>query len=151
MNESIDLELTPRQREVLLVEYQAAQASAQHHDQLLWTVTGIAWATNLALMGFIAQSSAGGWSDAVYLGLCLLGAVLIVFAWSSQSQFRALKNQGYDRCRAIERRLGMDHHLSTKYDPGSQTHAFGLISAFFVVLWLLIALSEMVQRGRIAG
>ena len=31
----------------LLVEYQAAQDSAQHHDSLVWTTTGIIWGAGL--------------------------------------------------------------------------------------------------------
>lgn len=33
--------LTPDEREAALVEYQAAQESAQHHDNLVWSVTSL--------------------------------------------------------------------------------------------------------------
>ncbi len=45
-----------RRHQILLVEYQTAQDSAEHHDALLWNVTAIIWGANLVLIGFVLQS-----------------------------------------------------------------------------------------------
>jgi hypothetical protein len=151
MTESSDPELTPERRAVLLVEYQATQASAQHHDQLVWTVTSIVWAGNLVLMGSIAGNHTGCWGLGVNLGLCLLGVLLIVFVWCSQRQFRSLKQQKYEHCRAIERQLGMNHHTAVNHPRGSQTRFYGWISAAFLALWLLLAIATIVECIRCTG
>lgn len=151
MSEPHDREPTAEQRQVLLAEYQAAQASAQHHDQLVWTVTSIVWAGNLVLLGVITRSQGGYWTLLINLGLCLLAGMLVVFVWSSQNQFRDLKQQKYARCKAIEQRLGMEHHSAVKYDPGFQTRFYGWISGTFLVLWLLMAIATMAQCRQFVG
>ena len=90
MNASNDPGITSEEREVLLVEYQAAQSSAQHHDQLVWTVTSIVWGSNLVLLGVIPAIPDGVYAYLIKLGFCVLGPSLIVFVWSSQFQFRSL-------------------------------------------------------------
>ena len=42
-----------KDKEVLLVEYQAAQESAQHHDNLVWTVTALIWGGMLVLLEMV--------------------------------------------------------------------------------------------------
>ncbi len=39
-----------KSRELLLREYEAAQASAQHHDNLTWVVTSLAWTASVFLL-----------------------------------------------------------------------------------------------------
>jgi uncharacterized membrane protein len=132
----------PNRRKVLLTEYQAAQSSAQHHDQLLWIVTSIVWGGSLALMGIILNRPMPGLLGVISsFFLCVLGSILIVFVWSAQRQFRHLKNQKYERCKEIERELGMLHHLATK--AGSQTEWYNVIMTLFLVAWLLVAMSVL--------
>lgn len=97
-------------KDVLLAEYQAAQSSAQHHDQLVWTVTSIVWGGSLVLMGIILKSNMTGWSGVASLSLCVLGFFLALFVGLAQWQFRSLKKNKYERCKEIEIALGMMHH-----------------------------------------
>jgi len=46
-----------KDKEVLLVEYQAAQESAQHHDNLIWTVTALIWGGMFVLFWFYSWES----------------------------------------------------------------------------------------------
>ena len=137
---------SPEEQQVLLVEYQAAQASAQHHDQLVWTVTGIVWGASMVLMGIILRSPDIGSARMLSIGLCGVGFILIVFVWSLQRQMRGLKVHKYDRCKQIEKLLGMTQHSAVAYDAGSQTRIYALISALFLVAWFLVAVS-VAARG----
>lgn len=128
-------------REVQLAEYNAAQSSAQHHDQLVWTVTSIVWAGSLALMGIILKIPMTGFFRVVPVFLCVLGAILSLFVWSTQREFHELKNQKYDRCKEIEKDLHMKHHLSTKWKEGSQKERYTVIMVLFLVAWFLVAMS----------
>jgi hypothetical protein len=92
----------PLDKEVLLAEYQAAQASAQHHDNLVWTLTGIIWGGMLVLFGFVL-----GNLDSVNLRLILtllsiLGITLTVAVWLFTLQLNSIKRQKYQRCKTIE-------------------------------------------------
>jgi len=138
--EKIGIEDQSRQA-VLLVEYQASQASAQHHDQLVWTATSIIWASNLVLLGFILKSPVTLMGMIVSLTLCLLGIILITFVWIAQAQWRFVRKQKYDRCKIIEEELGMKQHRETVWPVGSQTRIYRIIMILFVVAWTLVAVS----------
>jgi hypothetical protein len=127
-----------RRQEVLLAEYQAAQSSAEHHDRLVWTATSIIWGGSLVLMGFILKNPLKGWWGFVQFLLCFIGILLTDFACFAQLDFRDKKNQKYDRCKEIEKILGMEQHLKTK--TGFQTDIYGLIMNLFLLAWGLIAM-----------
>ena len=128
-----------RRQEILLVEYKAAQSSAEHHDRLVWTVSSIMWAGSLALMGIILKSySTGLWNGISKIFLCFLGFRLTRFVMDCQGGFRHLKNQKYRRCIEIEEDLGMSHHRASKWEKGSQTRAFNSIMNLFLIGWVLV-------------
>jgi hypothetical protein len=132
----------PWRQKVLLVEYQAAQSSAQHHDQLLWTVTSIMWGSSLVLMGFILKSPMTTLLGVIVsITLCVLGIILTIFVRSAQRQFRCLRNTKYARCKVIEEELGMEQHLKIKWPAGSQTWKYSIIMVLFLVTWVLVAMS----------
>jgi hypothetical protein len=133
----------PCRQKVLLVEYQASQSSAQHHDQLVWTVTSIMWGSSLVLMGFILKSPITLLGVVVSITLCVLGLILTIFVWSAQRQFRYLRNTKYARCKVIEEELGMEQHLKIKWPAGSQTSIYSIIMVLFLLAWFLIAMSTV--------
>ena len=152
MSAPTNRDLSQERREVLLAEYQAAQASAQHHDQLLWTVTSIVWATNLVLLGVIPALQESVWAFLIRTGFCVVGPLLIIFAWSSQSQFRKLKVLAYQRCKVIEEEMGMRHHTAVRHESRSQTVIYGLISAAFLIIWVFVAMATWARgEGSVAN
>ncbi len=95
------------------VEYQQAQDSAQHHDNLVWTTTSIIWAGNLVLLGLIlglivkdnnvdTTSQVFSSLRPLFIILGALGILLSLFVWSMQLQFGKIRNFKYKRCKEIE-------------------------------------------------
>ena len=130
---------------VLLAEYHAAQSSAQHHDQLVWTVSSIVWGGSLALMGFILKDltlknpTTDLFVVVSKIFICFLGLILTVFVWFTQRKFRALKKQRYARCKEIEGILKMKLHRATEWNEGSQTDAYSVIMVLFIEAWTFLA------------
>lgn len=110
-------ELTKEQREAYLIEYQMSQQSAEHHDTLLWTSTGIIWAANFVLFGLISDNI---FKEASLQHKCLLtlissvaiiiNAAMLALAYS----FRRIRLLKYKRCQRIEKRFGLWQHRWTK-------------------------------------
>ena len=128
----------PLDKEVLLAEYQAAQASAQHHDNLVWTLTGIIWGGMLVLFGFVL-----GNLDSVNLRLILtllsiLGITMTVAVWLFTLQLNSIKRQKYQRCKTIETSLGMLQHRELKYSSKLQRIIYSIITILFVIAWLSV-------------
>lgn len=146
-------------RVALLVEYEAAQASAQHHDALVWTVSNALWAVSLVLFGFLVNvldKSAlwdirlpfsllvGGemmhWEFRSFAALMTLvgivGGALPVFALFFARQLSAVKNHKYSRCKIIEEHFGFKQHRTLLYKRGVQQLGYFVITIFMVLLWL---------------
>jgi len=128
----------PLDKEVLLAEYQAAQASAQHHDNLVWTLTSIIWGGMLVLFGFVL-----GNLDSVNLRLILtllsiLGITMTVAVWLFTLQLNSIKRQKYQRCKTIETSLGMLQHRELKYSSKLQRIIYSIITILFVIAWLSV-------------
>jgi len=123
--------------EDLRIEYQAAQNSAQHHDSLVWSVTSIMWGGSLVLMGFTLQAVGKAWLRGPVTALGLLGMVLITAVWFMAFQLNAIKRQKYRRCKAIEKHLHLEQHL-TVTSSGMGRWLYGLIMVFFLAAWLCI-------------
>ena len=69
----------------LLQEYSAAQASAQHHDTLVWTVTNVLWALSILLFGFSISVLDKPFAKidgirVLLTFLCVVGIALLSFA-----------------------------------------------------------------------
>ena len=116
-----------------LIEYQAAQASAQFYDALAWTASGITWGLSVLLLGFAMNNIA---RPVPVTASGVSGLLLLIFQWQLQLGFRSIKNQKYKRCIEIEGRFGMTQHSRLAYDRGSQTLVYYLIIASLVVAWL---------------
>lgn len=136
-------------KEILLVEYQAAQSSAEHHDTLVWTVTSIIWAANLVLLGFMLNSinkiELKGW----LLAFSFLGIFLCVNVWIFACQFRKIKNKKYNRCKFIEKKLKMRQHLSIRDSKVKQWTIYSIITGMFIGLWIGVICFVLVCLYRI--
>ena len=126
--------------QALLVEYEKAQDSAEHHDHLVWLVTSILWSANIVLLGFLYDSIANatestrtGWLlIPSLLGLAMSGSVM-----SFVGDFREIKKRKYERCKAIEKKFGLSQHTSLEDMRFRQTVPFKLITWMFVVAFFL--------------
>jgi hypothetical protein len=122
----------------LLVEYQAAQDSAQHHDQLVWSITSILWASSLVLLGLVLTAMRQPGLQVPLTAAGLIALVLTTYLWRCARQLRAVKIQKYKRCVAIERELGLHQHSSLSYPSGSQTAGYSVVMSLFMLVWLVV-------------
>jgi hypothetical protein len=125
-------------KEVLLVEYQAAQESAQHHDNLVWTVTAIIWGGMLVLFGFVLGNLDNVNLRLILTLLSILGIALTIAVWGFALQLNSVKRQKYQRCKTIETLLGMLQHRELKYFSGLQRIVYGIITILFIIAWLIV-------------
>lgn len=143
-------ELTLEQRQTFLVEYTAAQASAEHHDTLVWTVSSLNWAGSALLMGLVLGKEDGPHRLAVRLALCslcLVGIALAALVWRWALQMRAVKIVKYERCKALEALLGMSQHSGLRYPVGAQTKAYALLMLLFLGAWLIVMHAVILGPG----
>jgi hypothetical protein len=125
-------------RDVLLVEYQAAQESAQHHDNLVWTVTAIIWGGMLVLFGFVLGNLDNVNLRLILTLLSILGIALTIAVWGFALQLNSVKRQKYRRCKQIEELLDMHHHRELKYAAASQRIVYGTVTILFIIVWLSV-------------
>lgn len=130
--------LMKNDKEVLLVEYQAAQESAQHHDNLIWTVTAIIWGGMLVLFGFVLGNLANANLQLILTLLSIIGLVLTIAVLVFVLQFNLVMRQKYQRCKTIEKLLGMGQHSELKYSSGLQKIIYNIITVFFVIAWFTV-------------
>lgn len=102
----------------LLVEYQAAQNSAQHHDTLIWSINSVVWGASLILLGLLLKLSPDRSMIPIVSLISLLGILLIIKVWTYTFQLAELKRQKYERCKEIEKKLGLQQHRSVMWKSG---------------------------------
>ena len=129
-----------KDKEVLLVEYQAAQESAQHHDNLVWTVTALIWGGMLVLFGFILGNLDNTSLRLILILLSIIGIALTIAVLVFTFQYNSVMRQKYQRCKTIELLLGMRQHNELKYTPGLQKIIYNIISILFVIAWFVVFL-----------
>jgi len=129
-----------KDKEVLLVEYQAAQESAQHHDNLIWTVTALIWGGMLVLFGFILGNLDNTSLRLILILLSIIGIALTIAVLVFTLQYNSVTRQKYQRCKTIELLLGMRQHNELKYTPGLQKIIYNIISILFVIAWFVVFL-----------
>jgi len=103
-------------KDILLVEYQKAQDSAEHHDRLLWTTAALILGGMAALFGLAIGRDA--WRAQRWI-VPLIGLLLCAALVFFPRTFRHIRKKKYDRCKVIERELGMEQHsqLQDDYPP----------------------------------
>ena len=127
------------------LEYQTAQDSAHHHDQLLRTTAGIIWGGSLVLLGFALSGQSEGSSRVLRTIIAAFGLGLICIVWRFALVWRAVRNRKYEVCRAIEALPGFihKHHLreGREYPAGLMTRWYGIVSVAFILVWLFVIVS----------
>jgi hypothetical protein len=128
-------------RLILLAEYEKAQDSAEHHDDLVWTVTSLNWVGSGVLMGFVVSGLGTDLSPsrkATLISLAVVGILLSSFVWVWALQFRRIRNYKYRLCKKIEAQLGMRQHTDTPHPPGVQTRAYAFLMTALLGAWVLL-------------
>jgi hypothetical protein len=133
-------------REVLLVEYQKAQDSAEHHDNLVGSVTSL-WLGSAIFIGFVLTGLGSG--DAAHYKSVLypviaLGVFLTVLVWTWAKRAGETKVQKYGRCKEIERTLGMKQHLRVGEARSWQDPAYATLLGLLLFAWVAL-LVEVVR------
>jgi heme/copper-type cytochrome/quinol oxidase subunit 4 len=131
-------------KQALLFEYQAAQDSAQHHDSLLWNITGIIWGAELVLLGFIIQSIESFRSKPVVLISSFLAIVLIIFLFVTFLYLRNIRNFKYARCKEIEVILGLKQHRLLPHPKFIGTIMFYSVLLIFIVTWVIVIITYLI-------
>lgn len=129
--------------EELLVEYQAAQDSAQHHDNLVWTTSGLIWGSSLVLLGFVLNKLSNPPCKCFIIALCIISIMMYVAVWIFACQFASIKKQKYNRCKEIEKEINLKQHRTLKYRGWIQRAIYGIIMLAFIVFWIVILLKVL--------
>jgi hypothetical protein len=118
-----------------MVEYRAAQDSAQFNDLVVWIATGITWGLSALLLGVALANP----TRRVVTGmLSIVGILFVIFQWQVQGSLRSVKKQKYDRCKQIEAEFKMTNHSGVVYQHGSQTAVHRGIFSFMIAAWLSV-------------
>jgi hypothetical protein len=142
---------TTPDREILLVEYQKAQDSAEHHDNLVGNVTSL-WLGSAIFIGFVLSgltSKRAAHYKPVLILVILLGMFLTGLVWTWADRATKLKRLKYKRCKEIETALGMDQHLRVDREVGPargwQTTAYRGLLLLLLAAWvaLLIDVAQL--------
>ena len=132
-------EKTPKpNNQELLVEYQSAQDSAQHHDLLIWTITGVIWGAGLVLIGFVIQNINNPRLKLPVISTCILAILLLIYLLIMVFQFGSVRNQKYARCKEIEKVFHFEQHSKLRYKNWIGRIFYYLIMVAFITTWVLI-------------
>lgn len=132
--------------EVLLVEYQMAQSSAQHHEHISWVVTGICWTANAFIMGAIINVPSEDKNEVSILLLSLIGLLIAFFQWKQDKYLQKVKLAKYLRCKTIEKSLGMRQHIALAVkSPRITTTTYNAIVSFIILTYLFFVCLSVVS------
>ncbi len=123
----------------LRIEYQAAQNSAQHHDNLIWSLNGVVWAASLVLLGFLLKLTPDRSYLLIVTMVSILGILLIIKVWSYTFQLAKVKRDKYNRCKEIEEKLGLQQHRTVKWPSGRQKKLHSAVMILFILIWFVVA------------
>lgn len=131
--------VTPEQG-ILLVEYQKAQDSAEHHDDYVGAVTSL-WLGSAILIGFVLNGlTAKHAADhkSIFYAVAILGISVTFLAWSWAERAGELKGQKYRRCKEIEGILGMKQHTDVGEASWWQPWAYRVLVWMFLAVWIVL-------------
>lgn len=133
-----------RQR-ALLVEYTAAQNSAQHHDSLVWTTVGLVLSAELILLGFVIQNFNNPQVSWIIILASALALILLVFLLITYSYLRSVRNQKYRRCKELEEELNLQQHRKLVYKERVGKKSLITVLCSFICIWFFIILYLLIK------
>jgi hypothetical protein len=122
-------------KEILLVEYQKAQDSAQHHASMSWTATSIIWAASLVLIGFVYNNLTDSKLALLLTFICVLGTLLIIIVNLMVISLEKTMKSKYRRCKEIEKVLAMKQHTEIESSGISFRVFYNIITLLFIAVW----------------
>jgi len=131
----------------LLVEYQAAQDSAQHHDTLIWSITSVVWGASLLMLGFLLGQTSNPSLKYIVVLLSALGILLNVMVWKYTYQLAKVKIHKYTRCKTIEEQLGLQQHSTLQYPTGRYKKWYSIVMVLFIIVWIVVACTFIFKKG----
>ncbi|MFI5059495.1 MAG: hypothetical protein ACHQLQ_15085 [Candidatus Acidiferrales bacterium] len=120
------------------MEYEKAQDSAEHHDNLLWTVTGLIGGGMAALFGFVLGKQPQELPKLLGIYAASMGIAMTVSVGLFVHSFASYRNQKYARCKDIEKLLGMNQHSGLRDPKPAQRHVVYLLFLLFFVGWAFL-------------
>lgn len=124
--------------EFFLTEYEMAQDSAQHHDNLVWSVSTLMWGVSAVLLGFVLSSLKDKENPLIICMFCILGVTIIFCAWYFTRQFRSIRGQKYKRCKELEAIFSFKQHTDLKHPESSQTNIYSAVMLLFLATWVAV-------------
>jgi hypothetical protein len=94
-------------------------------------------------LGFILEHATKPGLKHILLVLSVLGIVMTVKVWIYTYQLRALKKHKYERCKEIEREIGLQQHITVKWRSGRQWLAYCLVMLLFIIAWVVVAITAL--------
>lgn len=135
-------------KEQLLIEYQAAQRSAEHHDTIVWRITSIMWASNLVLLGLILNVDIKAVSSPLYIGAGILGVFTMAATIVFTGHLRKMKIFKYERCKDIEKQFGLTQHSGYQWKGSLGRNLHVGISGLFILVWTGVLISGFILFER---
>jgi hypothetical protein len=129
-----------------LAEYQTAQQSAEHHDQLVWSTTGILWGASLVLLGFVLSRISDPPVPRVLLTVTsALGVFLLAILSRCVWIWQHVKRRKYAVCHQLEgshaELLPNKHHTAEKeHWPNcfKMTALYYTLMGLFALVWVYV-------------
>ena len=122
------------ENEIKLVEYQAAQSSAQHHANMSWTATNILWASSFILLGFVLNDIDKAEKSTLIIIISVLGIILSSYIFFIDRQLNHVMVQKYKVCKTIESQLGMSQHSQLESGARPITYFYRAMPVVFVLV-----------------
>jgi hypothetical protein len=141
-------EPSPEARSRMLIEYQAAQQSAQHHDTTAWSFISITWGASLVLMGFVLNSVREANLRILLSVFSAIGILFVITVWVARNQMNAVKRQKYARCKELEAKLGFRQHSQLAYQEGRGGAIVTCITLALVFAWLALLFTIWCTCGK---
>jgi hypothetical protein len=131
--------------EHLLTEYQCAQDSAQHHDNLAWSIIATLLGASLILLGFVLtnlRDSSG--LKVILLILSLLGILtdICIYLWAEP--IVKIKLFKYKRCKEIENVFGFKQHTELYLKSHNKRNAVKILLICFIITWIFVIIKVLV-------
>lgn len=133
---------TAPDRDTLRLEYQKTQDSAQHHGSMSLSAYNLTYAGSFILLGLVVNN-VKGIPISLLIPVCGLGIYFCLVALITDRKLSIIEVQKYNRCKELERELGMKQH-STLNIPGPKlTNLYRWMSMCFVAVWILVIIHRL--------
>jgi len=125
---------------VLLKEYEKAQDAAEYADNIGWQVTGIIIGAMAIMLSFLIGNINSFELKIMNFLLSVLGIFLALLCILTFLYCQVIKDNAYNRCREIEKDVGMKlHTLIKKGYPiiPLKLFLYGILG-YFIIIWSAI-------------